>query len=353
MDKPEAPPAGQAGAREPSARPVEPRSAARALSDLVLCQDGAIEKYRRRHLGPTSTLDVARLERARAVLLELGRIVLAGSDDDWERIEAAWSLLGGRTPGSVPAAPAVPAAASPAAPPLPPVAVDVPPAPPAGPRPPPPARGARVMGGPAVPGRAREPAAPGPVAADQGGTLPPAQRSPFAEGVLPFVSDHAASPPPAVPARVAPPAAAPGGDETAPISQTGLVVARLRPALPFEPAPPGAGPAPGAARSGPAGAPALPFDLVGRPASPVAPGSPEDDTPPALTLEQYASLCAEHAAYPDREAQIETRYQIRDRPGRARLDRHWQERFAREPALRSEWERLRAQYQAWLTQQGR
>jgi hypothetical protein len=81
--------------------------------------------------------------------------------------------------------------------------------------------------------------------------------------------------------------------------------------------------------------------------SPAAPSVPAPPPIVPLTLAQYASLCVELAAAPNRGAEILARYRLTT-PQRDHLDRHFQERFTREPAVRAEWERACATYRAWL-----
>jgi hypothetical protein len=72
--------------------------------------------------------------------------------------------------------------------------------------------------------------------------------------------------------------------------------------------------------------------------------------PPELTLQQYASLCAElaAAATPALSASILAKYRVADPSARAALDAKWAAELAKAPASRAEFERLMAQYRAWL-----
>ncbi|MCC6522798.1 MAG: hypothetical protein IT373_09070 [Polyangiaceae bacterium] len=87
---------------------------------------------------------------------------------------------------------------------------------------------------------------------------------------------------------------------------------------------------------------ALPFRTAAAP-HPVAPA------PPALTLPQYASLCAELALYPAHAAAVLARYLLRGPHDVRALEVAYATRFARDPASRTEFERVYRQYAAWLT----
>ncbi|MBI4703782.1 MAG: hypothetical protein HY744_21950, partial [Deltaproteobacteria bacterium] len=176
-----------------------------------------------------------------------------------------------------------------------------------------------------------------------------------------------AAPPPAAPS---PPPASPGGAAGRPPSRVATLLGA--PALPFRPAaeparPPAAVPEP-AVRPSPAASlgqtsamvdpdaiarfrQALPFLARGG-------GVPDGDAParepeaeggvPTLTLEQYASLCAECEACPERAAEIQARYQVPTEAVRRALEQRWRDDLARDPALGRRWEESRARYQAWL-----
>ncbi len=88
---------------------------------------------------------------------------------------------------------------------------------------------------------------------------------------------------------------------------------------------------------------ALPFQP--KPAAPVA-----EARPPELTLQQYASLCAElaAAATPAASTAILAKYRVGEPGARLALDAAWAAEFAKVPATRAEFERLTAEYRAWL-----
>lgn len=66
---------------------------------------------------------------------------------------------------------------------------------------------------------------------------------------------------------------------------------------------------------------------------------------PALTLQQYASLCAELAVFRDRTDAIFQRYGLADPRDRAAVDLSWKERLRRIPAENQGWQAL---YQRWV-----
>ena len=74
---------------------------------------------------------------------------------------------------------------------------------------------------------------------------------------------------------------------------------------------------------------------------------------PRLTLESYASLCAELSVYPDRAADILGKYGVTDDEARRAVDDDWGARLAENADTREEWERLRATHEGWLRQQPR
>ena len=73
------------------------------------------------------------------------------------------------------------------------------------------------------------------------------------------------------------------------------------------------------------------------------------ERPPVdLTVEQYASLCALCAAYPDHAGASNVRFGVHDGAARDRLDRYWQSRFDGEPEVRAAWQTRLQAYRAWL-----
>jgi hypothetical protein len=98
--------------------------------------------------------------------------------------------------------------------------------------------------------------------------------------------------------------------------------------------------------------PELPF----RPASAQHPG-PAPTTPPApppaLTIEQYASLCAELAASPHQADAIFRRYGLESARERLDVDLGWQERLRRAPDEHRAWQNLYNRYHAYWVEQAR
>jgi len=72
-----------------------------------------------------------------------------------------------------------------------------------------------------------------------------------------------------------------------------------------------------------------------------------------LTVDQYASLCAECAVHPERIGEVLARYHIPSDAARRIIDRHWQSRLAEDPELHRQWEQSYANYQTWLMKQRR
>lgn len=85
---------------------------------------------------------------------------------------------------------------------------------------------------------------------------------------------------------------------------------------------------------------ALPFRPAtsGEPAAPAAPL-------PTLTLQQYASLCAELAVFPDRTEAVFLRYKLGNLRDRLAVDLSWQERLRRNPDEHQGWQKL---YLRWV-----
>jgi hypothetical protein len=94
-------------------------------------------------------------------------------------------------------------------------------------------------------------------------------------------------------------------------------------------------------------APVLPFaHRVGAPASAEA-----QVEPPALTLQQYASLSVEIGQDPAKEAEICARYGL-SAAFRESAERHWRARLEAEPAARAAFDQACATYRAWLASRG-
>jgi hypothetical protein len=187
----------------------------------------------------------------------------------------------------------------------------------------------------------------------------PFQVAPAGLSALPFQSAPAPVAPVAPPASAAPPA--PTGKANLGATSTHDVNA-FRAALPFMVKQQQAA-AEAAAQSAVA-APNLP--AAAPPPRPAAP--PAADTPfrqpaaqeaepapsaPALTLEQYAALCAELAALPQQSSVIFQRYGLASTSDRLRTDLAWQERLRRNPAEYQEWQGLYGRYYAYWVEQAR
>ena len=147
--------------------------------------------------------------------------------------------------------------------------------------------------------------------------------------------------------------------ETLPLGAN--LLASIRPTLPFDslasvPGPPRAKHAK-VAETLPLGAnllsallPTLPFkQLAGAHAAGVAPPTPLPD----LTLDAYASLCAELTVFPAKSAEILRKYGLADDRARRGMDQRWQDLFTTAPSLRSEWQRKTTAFCDWLRHNGR
>lgn len=99
----------------------------------------------------------------------------------------------------------------------------------------------------------------------------------------------------------------------------------------------------------PAG-PDLPFAAQAAIEPKPAPAQPSSATT-TLTLAQYASLCAELAASPQRTDAIFQRYGLLSKGDQLRTDLAWQERLRRNPAEYREWQEQYQRYHAhWIEQ---
>lgn len=183
--------------------------------------------------------------------------------------------------------------------------------------------------------------------------------------------------PAAKPARAAPPPAAAGAAPAkAGLAATSMNLdldAAIAAALPFgaaaqgarasaptpAPATRAAGPTPSADAPKPRPAPVgsgtafIPEEMVAQAAVPFA-GTPKAAAPargPDLTLQQYASLCAELAVYPERADSIRLKYRVGDAQAMAALEGVWRDRFARDAAARADWQKQVEQFQRWLRSQ--
>jgi hypothetical protein len=91
--------------------------------------------------------------------------------------------------------------------------------------------------------------------------------------------------------------------------------------------------------------PATPFASAPAPVSTPAPAAAP--VQPRLSLEHYARLCVELAAYPAHRAEVLRRYSIDEEQGR-QTEAHWSGRMQADAAVRKAWEAHCAAHQAWL-----
>jgi len=73
---------------------------------------------------------------------------------------------------------------------------------------------------------------------------------------------------------------------------------------------------------------------------------------PALTLAQYAALCAACGALPDRVHETHAKFGLPDAAAREELDSAWQQHFDTDPNAHHLWQVLLKQFRAWLVQYG-
>jgi hypothetical protein len=143
---------------------------------------------------------------------------------------------------------------------------------------------------------------------------------------------------PAVAARTAP--ARQGVDSKTGALLADLVAMLARGVLPFQ-----SGGATGASAAAASASGGLPFQASAHGTT----GHTGDETPAGpskLSLEQYASLCAELAVFPQHVEAIFERYQLLDLRERQTEDLGWQDRLRRNVAEQQEWQ---ARYSAYFT----
>jgi hypothetical protein len=68
----------------------------------------------------------------------------------------------------------------------------------------------------------------------------------------------------------------------------------------------------------------------------------------AMTVDQYAALCAERDLFPERTREVERRFDVQDARLRAVVDRLFELRFERDPTMRSRWQDLYASHKTRL-----
>ncbi|MFP6683334.1 MAG: hypothetical protein VB934_01415 [Polyangiaceae bacterium] len=324
----------------------ELRKASLLLSALVLTPDDALDSYRDRRAADPK-LDTESLKRAREVLDAVGFCIRGKDADNWRRLDQAWEIIRKITPpppeeeaapepakkaeapkaetkvapvkGEAKAAPepVAPAEPKPVAPPPP---VKPPPAeaPPVV-QPPPVSQPSPVSqsGGasPWATAQASAPEAPSAPEVPDGYETAALDIAKVMGGApLPFQDGAPARPPAAsTPADEAPPSIDPFETEAIDMTKIDLDV------MPFSQPRPAAG----AATS--AGAPA-----------------------PELTLEQYASMCAELQSDPSQAAAVDTRYGATDEAASHALQTSWQAKLSADASERARFDGLLAQYVAAL-----
>ena len=72
---------------------------------------------------------------------------------------------------------------------------------------------------------------------------------------------------------------------------------------------------------------------------------------PRLTIQQYASLCAELAVWPTRSGEILRQYRVVNETARRALTEHWEAELAKSLKARTTFEEALAVYTAWLRSQ--
>lgn len=214
---------------------------------------------------------------------------------------------------------------------------------------------------PPLPPRAAPPAAkPAPSLSSTGALdLSPELIARFVAGALPFrrsagssAGDESAEGPKTVPPFVS------RGADLPFVPQDPVLTAAMiasAPAAPTKPAPTSEGP-----RTAPLPAivvprPALPFEETRRTSSSTTPALSENTeptraSPAALSLEQYAGLCAELFVFPAQTEAIYRRYGLIDLGERRAFDHMWQECLRRNPALEQEWQGRYRHYVAYWTE---
>ncbi|WP_437970342.1 hypothetical protein WMF04_14065 [Sorangium sp. So ce260] len=95
---------------------------------------------------------------------------------------------------------------------------------------------------------------------------------------------------------------------------------------------------------------ALPFSQSAR-AAPAAPAGPSPG--PALSLEQYASLCADLAVAPESAEALFAQYGLREPEARGAVDGFWRGRLARDQAAYKRWQELYWQQRARASPAGK
>ena len=99
--------------------------------------------------------------------------------------------------------------------------------------------------------------------------------------------------------------------------------------------------------------PAVAAPIDPSPAPPAAPVVAEAPPMPALTLDQYASLCAELTVFPQQTEAVFEKYGLGPLRARLAVDLGWRERLRRAPDEYAAWQALYARYHVYWTEQTR
>jgi hypothetical protein len=307
----------------------------RRLVELYLCEEGQLESFRDTWLPPGTPADAERLSTARAVLHRLAGVLKAPNPEAWLQLDGAAAALDAHVAGEagVGMSPS-PGLASPPGPAKPPMAtmVDGSAAEAVSPW-------ARVDS----PEQERPPGVP-PQAAGVGPTAPGLVPTPTPPPMTPDASSSA-------PARVTPP--------PPPSSPTELSPGAVPP-TPDPPAAPSSPEPPPTAETGNAaeldeGEDEFRETVAVDTQSPLKEAltdAPGVANLPDLTIQQYASLCAEREVKPAEQEMTCQKYGIADEATRGALDAHWQRLFQTQPQVQERWQELFSQYVAWLRHQG-
>jgi len=181
---------------------------------------------------------------------------------------------------------------------------------------------------------------------------PPVPSPPVPSPPVPSPPAAPPAPPPMAvqqPAQQAPPAVSSGVDETVVVGEVFLDLGAV---LPFG----GDSAMPGSAidELAPVAATDLDGTAIGQPAyvaEEALPFGAAAHAPVRLSCEQYASLSAELAVFPERTEATLARYGINSPAQHQRLVEQWRERFARDPAEAAAFGQQRQRFEQWLRQQ--
>jgi hypothetical protein len=339
------------------------RDRARLLGKLALADDDELERLRDKRLPEAAReLDVDDLRRLRGVL----RWVIAAleGEGDVEQIRDAYAMLLGDDLEEVDAVPPAAPSAVTNVEPLPAPRLEPPRA--AAPSPDPPTPQLAAPPPPPLPARVASPA----LAASRDNPA----RSPWLDGagpaVAPPVAARAPAPPPAAapPPVVAPPAIVTQAPAAVPPAEPklgdadGVGTAEMkskfpreqRAVLPFQARADTPQPAAAPADDGDPCGDTIGVDDGAELHATLPFGARAKDAGPAiipeLSVEQYASLCAERSLPGADRSATQRRYGLADDAGARRLDAIWEERFRLEPPRKMQWQQLVAHYTQWFKQ---